>query len=170
LTEFEKREELKNTLRKAVALLGDISEKINNVTSTLSLALTLAGYKEEAIIPSDVAEAEKKNSTPIPITFQKKEPRVAEVSKVVARPVDSRFKTLEELVPEGTHVKAMASELDEIRDWITGLSPTQSSVMYQINQWGRKLKNYPYEKLTEQDGAELMFSIHEWKMRLSRIG
>lgn len=168
MTETEKRDELKSALRKAVALLGDISEKINEVTSTLSLALTLAGYREEAVIPGEVAEA--KSSAPIPITFQKKEQRVAEVSSVVARPVESKFKTLEELVPEGTRIKAMYTELESLREWVMGLSPMQSSILYQINQWSRKLKNYPYPKLSEQDGGELMFSIHEWKVRLSKIG
>nr|MDO8082815.1 hypothetical protein [Candidatus Freyarchaeota archaeon] len=167
MTEIDKREELKSTIRKAVALLGNISEKINEVTSTLSLALTLAGYREEAVIPGEVAEA--KSSAPIPITFQKKEERVAEVSSVVARPIESKFKTLEELVPGGTRIRAMFAELEDLRDWIMGLSPMQSSLLYQINQWSRKLKNYPYPKLTEQDGGELMFSIHEWKVRLSKI-
>jgi hypothetical protein len=63
----------------------------------------------------------------------------------------------------------MACELDDIRDWITEITPTQSAVLYQINQWSRKLKNYPYNKLTEQDEGELTFSIHEWKIRLSKI-
>ncbi|WXG39703.1 MAG: hypothetical protein WED07_02535 [Candidatus Freyarchaeum deiterrae] len=169
MAENDKREELKKTLRKAVALLGDISEKIDEVTSALSFALSIVGYREGASIPEGVVVAGAKGSPPVPITFKKKEDRVAEVSKVVARPVDSRFKTLEELVPEGTHIKAMVSELDEVRDWIMGISPTQSTVMYQINQWSRILKNYPYQKLTERDGGELMFSIHEWKTRLSKM-
>ena len=166
MTETDKRDELKSALRKAVALLGDISEKIKEVASTLSFALTLVGYREEAVI-SEVAEA--KSSAPVPITFQKKEERVAEVSSVVARPIESKFKNLEELVPEGIHVKAMYTELEALREWVMGLSPMQSSILYQINQWSRKLKNYPYPKLTEQDGGELRFSIHEWKVRLSKV-
>ncbi|MEM2146263.1 MAG: hypothetical protein QW279_12945 [Candidatus Jordarchaeaceae archaeon] len=167
MTEIEKREELKNALRRAVALLGDISEKIKELTSTLSSALATLGYREETVT-SEVAEV--KSSAPIPITFQKKEERVAEVSSVVARPIESKFKTLEELVPEGTHIKAMCTELENLREWVMGLSPMQSSVLYQINQWYRKLKTYPNPKLTEQDSGELRFALHEWKVRLSKVG
>lgn len=166
MTEIEKKEELKNALRRAVALLGDISEKIKELTSTLSSALAMVGYREETVV-SEVAEV--KSSAPIPITFQKKEERVAEVSSVVARPIESKFKALEELVPEGTHIKAICSELENLREWVMGLSPMQSSILYQINQWYRKLKNYPNPKLTEQDSGELRFSLHEWKVRLSKI-
>ncbi|MEM3525902.1 MAG: hypothetical protein QXV37_00680, partial [Candidatus Jordarchaeaceae archaeon] len=161
MTEIEKREELKNALRRAVALLGDVSEKIKELTSTLSSALAMVGYREETMV-SEVAEA--KSSAPISVTFQKKEERVAEVSSVVARPIESKFKALEELVPEGTHIKAMCTELENLRDWVMGLSPMQSSILYQINQWCRKLKNYPHPKLTEQDSGELRFLIHEWKV------
>ncbi|MFB0564038.1 MAG: hypothetical protein ACETWM_22795 [Candidatus Lokiarchaeia archaeon] len=165
----EKREELKRTLRKAVAALGDISDKIDEVTSTISLALSLAEYRETAVIPEEVVESRKERYEPIPITFEKQEERVAEVSAVVARPINSKFKTIEELASEGTHVKSMASELDEIKDWVMGLSPTFSPILYQIDQWSRKLKHYPYDKLTDQDGGELMYSIHEWKVRLSKV-
>lgn len=169
MSEAEKREELKKTLRKAIALLGDISDKIDEATSALSAALTLAGYKEEAIIPERLRELEMETPPPKPITFEKKEERVAEVSTVLTRPIDSKFKNLEELVQEGTHIKSMCSELDSIRDWIMELSPIQSSVLYQITQWSRKLKNYPQERLSDQDGGELMYSIRDWKARLSKI-
>lgn len=169
MLDSEKREELKRILRKAISALGDISDKIDEVTSVLSTALTLAEYTERVIIPEEIVEAQRERYDPVPITFEKKEERVAEVSTVVARPVNSRFKTLEELVSEGTRVKSMSSELDDIRDWVMALSPTFSTLLYKISQWSRKLKSYPYEKLTEQDVGELMYSIHEWKVRLSKV-
>jgi hypothetical protein len=169
LSEAEKREELKKALRKAIALLGDISEKIDEASSTLSAALSLAGYREEVVIPEHIRELEKEAPPPKPITFEKKEERVAEISTVLTRPIDSKFKNLEELVQEGTHIKSMCNELDNIRDWVMGLSPTQSSVLYQITQWSRKLRNYPQERLSDQDGGELMYSIRDWKARLSKI-
>lgn len=165
----EKREEIKRLLRKAVAALGDITDKIDEVTSTLSLALSLAEYREKAVIPEEVVETRKESYEPVPITFEKQEKRVAEVSAVVARPINSKFKTLEGLVSEGTHIKSMSMELGEIKEWVMGLSPTFSPILYQIDQWSRKLRNYPYDKLTDQDGGELTYSIHEWKTRLSRV-
>lgn len=169
MPDSEKRDELKRILRKAVSALGDISDKIDDVTSVLSKALTLAEYKEKAIIPEEIVETRKESYEPVPITFEKKEERVAEVSRVVARPINSKFKTLESLISEGTHIKSMASELDGIKDWVMGLSPTFSPILYQIDQWSRKLKNYPYEKLSDQDGGELMYSIHDWKVKLSKV-
>ncbi|MGQ9722272.1 MAG: hypothetical protein ACUVXA_13230 [Candidatus Jordarchaeum sp.] len=169
MPDSEKRDELKKILRKAVSALGDISDKIDDVTSVLSKALTLAEYKEKAIIPEEIVETRKESYEPVPITFEKKEERVAEVSRVVARPINSKFKTLESLISEGTHIKSMASELDGIKDWVMGLSPTFSPILYQIDQWSRKLKNYPYEKLSDQDGGELMYSIHDWKVKLSKV-
>ncbi len=169
MSEAEKREEMKKALRKAIALLGEISDRIEEVTSALSTALSLAGYKEEAVIPERVRELEMETPPPKPITFEKKEERVAEISTVLTRPIDSKFKNLEELVQEGTHIKSLCTELDNIRDWVMGLSPTQSSVLYQITQWSRKLKNYPQEKLSDQDGGALLYSIRDWKARLSKI-
>jgi len=169
LFDDEKREELKSALRKAVSVLGDISERIDEVTSILSKALSLAGYREEPVVSERSVGVEEESFRPIPITFEKKEEKAVEVSSVIARPINSKFKTLEELVSEGTHIKSMCAELDALKDWVMELSPTYSSILYQINQWSRKLKNYPYDKLTEQDGGELLYAIHEWKTRLSKV-
>ncbi|MHA1605764.1 MAG: hypothetical protein ACTSV0_02825 [Candidatus Freyarchaeota archaeon] len=169
MADDEKREELKSALRKVINLLGEISERIDEATSMLSNALSLIGYREETVAPARGFRVEDEGSAPIPITFEKREEKVAEVSSVIARPINSKFKTLEELVSEGIHIKSMYAELDALRDWVMELSPTHSSILYQINQWSRKLKNYPHDKLMDRDGGELLYSIHEWKTRLSKV-
>ncbi|MBS7247168.1 MAG: hypothetical protein QXW47_09375 [Candidatus Jordarchaeales archaeon] len=182
-------QEIMSLLRRVVSTLKEVSVKINEASYTLS---TVVGMLESLKLPEErkevsaavevtegaapsvagvetVKAAESEAGAKPTVAEAAGEERLVKVSERVRKPIEERFKKLESLIEEGTKPVEIAEELLSMKSWIYEEYPSFLPIVYHIDMWSRKLKSYGAPTLSPSDKSRLLFSVAEWKERMTKV-
>lgn len=182
-------QEMMSLLRRVVSTLKEVSVKVNEASYTLSTVVgmleslkppeerkevSVAVEATEEVAPS-AASAETVKSVegeagakPTAVEVAGEE-RLVKVSERVRKPIEERFRRLESLIEEGTKPVEIAEELLSMKSWIYEEYPSFLPIVYHIDMWSRKLKSYGAPTLSPSDKSRLLFSVAEWKERMTKV-